>query len=243
MEPNILFIVIHFSINSTLLAIIWIFLLIQSIKSDKKSRPFMTSVTIYFLCLFIGIVIQVVLYILDIYPKEEVNLNIYHAFAGYVFTLAAPIYLLYQLENLFFKNTNFLSKYHVYSLSTLLFYIIFILMSIIATINDPLFLYTFYFSKLGIFLTILYNFASWVVAIIFLYIAIKSSEKHRLYAFLTSLGWAINQISNTFIAFPKINSPNFNDMMLFVTIIMVLKDIGMILTGYSLYKLYSLKSH
>lgn len=237
MGAEILLITILLGIFAIILGIICAFLSLQIKRSEKLARPFLTSLLLYFLLLCIANIQQVIHNILnyDNLVPPSVTVTFYTTFFVFVLTLAAPIYLIFHIEKIFFPDSRLAAKYHLITLLNVVLFIAFVVNVGILAISDITVITDFDFMKfrfLGgglLFIQVLF------VIFAFLYLGIKSSGRYRTYALLVSIGWLMNYAANALATFLSLSST-------VILILFIPKLLGVILTSWGLYRLYALRS-
>ena len=153
------------------------------------------------------------------------------------FAAAAPLLLIFQVEKKFLVERKIFSQYHVFFLLNLISLTVIIISAIIMGINDPTSLLNVGVTTFGAYVLPLHIAVLVFVIATFGFLALRSTGKYRLYAFLIALGWGINQILNAFHQF--LPGALLNDIT--TTLIFIGKYTGMIITAYGFYQLYSLQ--
>lgn len=237
MEQELFIFNILFFLFSIVVLVISLFLLFKLIKSEKIARPFLLGVFIYFILLAIANFQQLFHNIIffDIIVASG-QLRIYTTFWVFLLTSVAPIYLIYETERLFFVKTKIGSKYHLFSLTSLILFIIYLIRMFIAVIHDASVIENFNVSDFTLVVIPLIFFQVTFFILVFLYLAIKSTDKYRLYALMVNLGWLLNYLVNLATTILPSISP------IWVSILLILKCIGVIMVVIGFYSLYSLKS-
>jgi len=219
-----------------ILIIISLILLRETIKSEKIARPFITSVFLYFFLLAIANIHQVYHNTINFENiLQSMELRLYTTFFVYLLTITAPIYLTYEIEQLFFAEKKIFSKYHIFTFTSLVLYAVYITVMMLEIIRDINFINVFILSQFNLFMVPLIIFQVFFFTIAFLYLAIKTTEKYRRYSLMVSLGWLLNYAVNAIITFPPTIEP------ILVIILLIPKLLGVIITAIGFYKLYSLK--
>jgi hypothetical protein len=221
-----------------LLLAIAIFLLWELYKADKVAKRFILSLFMYFIALSFANMFQVYEYIIDFQngvtniDNQKVN-----SIPLFILTIFGSLYLIYQIEKNFFPKTEILSKYHIlFGFYTIIF-IIFIIVVSNMIITDPTSIENFGMDTFGAILYLPHIALLMMFILIFFVVGMRSTGKYRLYAFMISLGWGINQISN---GFHQLLPPEY--LIDTTTIIFFIgKYVGTILTAYGFVKLYALK--
>jgi len=233
-------VITHYGIFITLFSIIAAFLLIQIKRAEKIARPLLFSLYIYFLFLTIANVFQMFKYIETyalgqpyLYDQKVSSLMLTF------FAAAAPILLIFQVEDKFLREIKIFSRYHVFFAINVISLTVIIISAIIMGITDPTSLMNVGVTTFGPYVLPLHIAVLVFVIATFGLLALKSTGKYRTYAFLIALGWTINQILNAFHQF--LPGALLNDIS--TTIIFIGKYIGMIVTAVGFYKLYSLQKY
>ncbi|MHA1268281.1 MAG: hypothetical protein ACTSPY_00720 [Candidatus Helarchaeota archaeon] len=224
-------------IFATILISIAIFILTKLIKAEKEAKPFLFSLFLYFFLMALVSYIQAGVFIVN--PLLTYEYGVYNDYWGVILIYAAPIFLIYEIEQLYFKAKIF-TKNHLITILVLVTFGLFIGISVYDIIFNPTFFYPFEMRKYWYT-----NYLSWLIIVLFicvsfLYLGTKASGKYRQYCFLISIGWSINQIINAItqlLTFETIIS------IYVLPIIFVVKFIGAILTMFGFYKLYSLSTY
>ncbi|MGV9197513.1 MAG: hypothetical protein ACOC44_05680 [Promethearchaeia archaeon] len=227
--------------TSTLLiiftAILWIislFLRYQTINSPKVARPFLLSLTVYFFLMSMCNLAQAIAFLSDLYPAGQDS--VYNNYLSLLFIYGAPIYLISQVETNFFKDKELLSRYHIFSLTSLVLFIIFVVISLISGIAETSLFESFSMVDYWYILYPLWFMNNLIIVFAFFYLGVKTSENYRLYSFLISIGWTLNQIFNISLQIPWLERTT-----LLLTVVFVMKYAGAIITAIFLYLLYNLK--
>jgi len=161
--------------------------------------------------------------------------SVYNNYICLLFIFVAPIYLISQIEKAYFPSINLLAKKHLFSLIILILYVLFIIISGIMIGLDNTVYYSFTMAQFGVLLYPLWTMEVIIIILAFLYLSIKTTEKYRLYSFLVSMGWGLNQLVNIFLQLPAFPLTDLT-----IIIIFILKYIGAIITAIFLSKLYAL---
>ncbi len=219
-----------------IVAVICLFLLIQLLRADKEARPFLISLFFYFLLLCVANSLQVVYNILnyDILVAPSYDITFYTTFFVFLLTLAAPIYLIYQIEKIFFQS-KILAKYHTFSLLNLILYIAFLGIVSFQAFNDISVITEFNFINYIFVAGALLGLQILFVICAFFYLGIKSTGRYRLYAIFIALGWLANYAANTLATLVTTLTPTV------ILALFIPKLIGVVLTAIGLYKFYALK--
>ncbi|MHA1278779.1 MAG: hypothetical protein ACTSQI_22075 [Candidatus Helarchaeota archaeon] len=218
------------------MAALCVFLLIQIVKSEKIALPFLLSLFIYFFLLCIANIQQVVYNFINMealsLPSEP--LVIYSTFFVYLLTLVAPIYLIFQIEKIYFPNSKLTAKIHIVTvLNVILFsafvgYVSYLASSDITIITD------FNFIDFLLLGGVLLGLQVIFVIIAFLYLGIRATGRYRLYAILVALGWLLNYGANTIAILGTLQSS-------VILLLLIPKLLGIVLTAFGLYRLYGLR--
>ncbi|MHA1293753.1 MAG: hypothetical protein ACTSQJ_13930 [Promethearchaeota archaeon] len=227
---------IIFTVLTTSICII---LLIQIIKAEKIARPFLFSLFIYFFFLSVANIFQIIHNFnnFDLIINEFGINGIYTTYIVFTLTFAAPIFLIYQIEKKFFPDLKIHSKYHLFSLTSLILFIIF---NIIVVYSAAFLNYEIYPNfKIGqnpaIFIVIpLFTLEFLYIIVAFFYLGYKSVGKYRKYAYFVSLGWLTNNIANVITTLFYVVPSSQN-------LYFIAKFIGVIIVAYCLYSFYTLK--
>ena len=219
-----------------IVSIICVILLRQVIKGDKIARPFLLSVLIYFALLAIANFQQVAhntIYFDDIVASGE--LRIYTTFWVFLLTVTAPLYLTYEIEKVFLSDIKLGSKYHIFTILSLVLYTIYWYAMIIGVIipnRFSEFKFQDFFFEIGGLLGVQVLF----FILSFLYVGIKTTGSYRTYSLMVSLGWLLNYAVNTIVTTVQAIQP------IVVIILLVPKLAGVIISAIGFYQLYALKS-
>jgi len=229
---NVFFLIFSIGVN-----IICLILLIQILKSEKVARPFLLSLLIYFLFLTIANYQQLGHNMLNF--QEIANspdqLRFYTTMFVFILTLAAPLYLIYEIEKIFFTGTKLVSKYHIFSIINFLLYLIFIIVISTTAVTNPNALIDFVLADYLFVIGLPLGLQLLFIVFTFLYVAIKSTGKYRIYSLLISLGWFLNYAMNTIVEL-TVAMPD-----IVVITLLIPKLIGMSMAAFGFYKLYALK--
>ncbi|MHA1267006.1 MAG: hypothetical protein ACTSRS_17340 [Candidatus Helarchaeota archaeon] len=237
MAAEIFLITILLIIFAIILGCICLYLAIQIKRSDPLARPFLLSLFLYFFLLCIANIQQAVHNFLnyDQLVLPDVKVTFYTTFVVFVLTLAAPIYLIFQIEKIFFPNSKIVAKVHLTTISNLLFFTTFLGIVSFQASEDITIITEFnfldYFYVAGVLLAIQIIF----VICAFLYLGIKAAGNYRLYALLIALGWLANYAANT-VATLAILTPTV------ILALFIPKLVGVIITAIGLFKLYALRT-
>jgi len=224
-------------IFSILMAIICVILYVQIMKSEKVAKPFLKSFLFYFLILTIANFFQIYYNVTHFtFIIENNMIGMYTTYIVFLLTFAAPIYLIYQIEKIFFPNMKIQAKFHFFSMISLILLILFN----IAVINDALLgeeiFPTFTLMNYIIIVAPLFALQLFYIVIAFLYLGYKAIGNYRKYSYLVSLGWFANHIANVIVVIFYVYPSSQN-------LYFIAKIIGVVVVAYCLYKLYALKTY
>lgn len=228
----------YLAVFGIVVLIICVFILIQIVKSESVAQPFLSSLLIYFLLLAIANFQQVghnLLFFQQIIATTE-PLRYYTTFFVYLLTLAAPIYLIFQIEKIFFQDSKIMSKYHLSSIVIIILFVVFLLNVLGFAVTIDIYV-VINFRLLYFILVIipLLGIEVLFVIIAFLYLGIKSKNEYRLYSLMVCIGWLLNYAANSVVTV-------FNVSEITTLILFIPKLLGVVLTAYGLFKLYSLRA-
>ena len=234
MALDILYVSILLIIFTIILWIITGFLFIETSRAEKIARPFLTSLMVYFFLMSMCNLAQAIAFLNGDYPVGDDS--VYNNYISLLFIYSAPIYLISQVEKNYFQQFKPIAKYHIFSLTALILFIIFVLVTVIQGITDPSVFSGFSMLDYAFILYPLWAMNNFIILFAFMYLAIKTTEKYRMYSLLICVGWTLNQIFNTVLQLPFFERTNT-----LLTIVFLFKYIGAIITALYLYKLYNLK--
>lgn len=238
MPQEILLLTILLAIFTIIVTGISIILLIQILKSEKEARGFLFNLFLYFLLLAIANIQQVIYNILNLETLIlSPDLQIYTTFFVFLLTLAAPIYLIFQIEKIFFPNSKITFKYHLFAIIILILFIVFLIDVTYSAIIDMGVIINFQLMDFVLIAMPLLGLEILFILFSFLYLGIKSSGKYRQFSFIVSLGWLLNYAVNTVATLAL-----FSLLPSTIVILFIPKLFGVILTAWGLYRLYALKS-
>ena len=223
-------------IFSLLTALICMILIVQIKKSEKIARPFLSSLMIYFLSLTIANILQVLYNIsnFNLILVNIENLEIYSIYFVFLLTYFAPIYLIYQIEKKFFPEMKIQSKYHLFSILSLIIFVIFNIRVLVDVFSGMDIFAGFDLKNYLITTFMIFSLQLLYITFAFFYLGYKAMGKYRKYAILVSVGWIINNIANVittlFYVIPSSRPLYF-----------ILKYLGVIIVAYCLFKFYTYK--
>jgi len=221
---------------SFLMLIISIILFTQIMKSEKIARPFLKSLMLYFLLLTIANFFQIY-YNLTHFPfiLENQLIGMYTTYFVFLLTFAAPIYLIYQIEKIFFPNMKIQAKSHIFSMISLVLFILFNISVLVRAILGEEIFPIFTLMNYLIIVVPLFALQLFYIVIAFFYLGYKAIGKYRKYCYLISLGWFANHVANViavlFYVYPSDQNLYF-----------IVKIIGVLIVAYCLYNLYKLRT-
>jgi hypothetical protein len=235
MATEIFLLTILLIVFAVALAVICVFLFNKIIKAEGVARPFLISLFLYFLLLCIANIQQVIYNFINmetlILPSEP--LRVYTTFFVFVLTLASPIYLIFQIEKIYFPDSKITAKYHFATIINVILFVGFIgyvgylASTDIAVITD---------FKIADFIFIcgtLLGFEVLFVIVAFAYLAAKSGGKMKFYARIIWIGWLLNYGVNIVTVLATL-PPNV------IIILLIPKLVGVAMTAIGLYRLYGL---
>ncbi|TFG01300.1 MAG: hypothetical protein EU540_04045 [Promethearchaeota archaeon] len=224
--------------------IITIFLLIQLRKADKIAKPFLLTMSIFFLCILIG---QILIYIFNIATKFGTTITVGTPnpmqtirITGYFLTIGGALPLIYVLERSMFQKSLIKEK-HIVT-------IIQFLMVISLIIFDLLFLF-FQFTDTPILLNIAFIMGLIVTQALFFgggffLIGLRSSGEYRRNSLFVAFGYILRVLLNVF-SFLYIyrlgaspTQSNLTALTIFMTVINVLNIIAILIMAFGLLKIY-----
>jgi hypothetical protein len=210
-------------------------LIIQIKKAAKLARPFLTSFLIYFIGLTFANIFQIYHNVSNFdYIVANQLIGMYTTYLVFILTFISPIYLIYQIEKIFFSNMKFQSKYHLISLTCIALFIVFNIRVISsAALGDSIYP-DFKILNYIIFSTLLFGLELFYIVIAFLYLASKAVGKYRKYSIWVSLGWLTNNAANIIVIIGSVIVSSQN-------LYFIAKIIGVLVFAYCLYSLYTLK--
>lgn len=224
--------------------IIIIFLLVQLKKADKIAKPFLFTMSIFFLCVLIG---QIMIYIFNINTNfgTGISVGIAHPMmilriTGYTTQIIGTMPLIYILEKKMFQKSLIKDKHIVSIIQILLlaFLITFDLLYLaFQFVDTPILLNTLFI--MGLILTQTLFFTGG-----FFIIGLRSSGEYRRNAFFVAFGYLIRVLLNVFSILyiyrlgANPTQTNLTTLTIFMTLINILNIIAILIMAYGLLNLY-----
>ena len=97
---DLLFLEVYLIIFTIILFAISIYILIKLLEAEKEARPFLRGLFLYFLLMALVNLIQSIVFMLN--PSITYNLGVYNNYIVVCLIYFAPIFLIYQIERLYF---------------------------------------------------------------------------------------------------------------------------------------------
>lgn len=237
---DLLFLEVYLIIFTIILFAISGYIFIKLLKAEKEAFPYLRGLFIYFLLMGLVNLIQSIVFIIN--PDISYNLGIYNNYIVVCLIYFAPVFLIFQIERLYFPEQKFLSKYHIISVFVIVTFTIFLIWTGIEVILNPSLFQNF---EMGAGLYRYLNYVTWFVIVMFiclsfLYLAFRASGKFRIYSLIISIGWGINQIINAVTQLLTFSTVIQIDIL---TIIFIIKFVGAITTAIGFFKLYSISEY
>ena len=227
---QVIVLISYFIIFIIIMSIIAIYMLYQITQVEKVAQLFLLSLFIYFLFMNLSNVVQAIEYAI-LYNQGMIiippNTRMMNSIQSFMCSGIAPILLTHQVEKKFFPSIQLFSKYHLVMTINIITGIVFIVMIILQIPTNIMVLLLYPVWGINVIF----------ISVTFLLLAIRSTGKYRQFAFLISIGWAINNLSNVFHGL--FGASVLNDFTF--GIIFLGKYIGTIMAAYGFYKIYSLK--
>jgi hypothetical protein len=237
---DLLFLVVYLIIFTIILFAISGYIFLKLLKAEKEAFPYLRGLFIYFLLMALVNLIQSIIFMLN--PSISYNLGVYNNYIVVCLIYFAPVFLIYQIERLYFPEQKILSKYHIISLFVIVSFVIFLIWTGIEVIINPTLFQNF---EMGAGLYRYLNYATWFVIVMFiclsfLYLAFRASGKFRIFSIIISIGWGTNQVINAVTQLLAFNRVIQLDIL---TIIFIIKFVGAITTAIGFFKLYSVSEY
>ena len=227
---QVIVLISYFIIFIIIMSIIAVYLLYQITQVEKVAQLFLLSLFIYFLFMNLSNVVQVVDYAILYNQGTTIippNTRMMNSIPSFMCSGIAPILLIHQVEKKFFPNIQVFSKYHLLMVINILTAIVFIVMIVLQVPTNIMVILLYPVWGINVIF----------ISITFLILALRSTGKYMQFAFLISIGWAINNLSNVFHGL--FGASVLNDFTF--GLIFLGKCIGTIMAAYGFYKIYSLK--
>ncbi|MHA1293725.1 MAG: hypothetical protein ACTSQJ_13785 [Promethearchaeota archaeon] len=253
-----LFTIMFYDISIILFTLIYgflvLFLIIQFNKVDRIARPFIFSLILYFLFDLVGNLLE---YFYNTTTKFDTNIeNIsleqlevlsFFNTIGYLLVLIGPIYLIFILEKKSFNKPIF-KKYNIITILQIVLISLIIFVGIYFAIKYQDLDSIERSEKALPFIAPLYALIIAIQVMFFsggfLYISIKSTDKYRKNTFIIAFGYIWQFLINIFYAqlVLKLHSGDFAGKIdlffVLISLMILLRLIGLIVMSYGFLKLY-----